>query len=202
MPPPFDGSMSSHLSGVRFRFPVFFAAALLISGRFETSIASDQPSWYPALEPIRKQTIILSAGTTLNGQPHLGGYFDLPRAWQAGVQIRSGLWRAVNTFEYLPQTGLQIRKLWWGDDDEESVRNSEYLGLSLGGYFGYDFQGRRTGPQPFAALSAGKYWIPFFNSPLGLDLYLELSRYFNGILPHRSQLDFLTAACNLFYKLP
>ena len=186
----------------RFRSLFLFAAVFFPAAFGVIPAAANQIYREAEPEPVPKQSLILSMGTTLNGQPQLAGYLDLPGTWQAGLQIRSGLWRAVDAFEYLPQTGLQLRKLWQGDEDEESVRNSEYIGLTVGGYFGYDFQGRRTGPQPFAAFSAGKYWMPFSNLPVGLDIYLELSRCFNGILPHRSQLDFLTAAFNVFYMLP
>ena len=69
-------------------------------------------------------------------------------------------------------------------------------------FFAYDFNGEKAGPKPYGTLSLGKYWMPFDNQPLGLDLNLELTRYFSGLLPGRTELVYATVGIHVFYVIP
>lgn len=144
---------------------------------------------------------VFAVGSDLGLLPHLAVHRDLPGAWQAGVQARMTPKNARVGYDYLPQIGLNLRKLWLGDEDEAPIRNSEYFGITLGGFFGYDFEGSEAGLSPFGSLSLGKYWMPFESQPFGLDLDLELTRYISGHLPGRSELVFITLGANVFYAL-
>ncbi len=149
--------------------------------------------------PVRKPyTLTLTIGTTIS-QPQLAAYLDLPQAWQAGLQLRSGLWQAGNVYEAIPEVGLRVRKLWLGDGDAESLRSPEYLDLGAGTYYGYSFAGLRTGPALFVAAAAGKYWAPFAELPAGMDVFVEISRYFQGYPPRSGQVVFFTAGISVFY---
>ena len=168
-----------------------------------------------ALAPIRAQLLpgenpsestqlvhFAEAGLDLAGQPQLGAYLGLPRGWQAGLQVRSGVWVAVDGYDYLPQTGLHGRKLWTSDGEFESIRNSEYLDVGLGAFFAYDLASEKIGPRPFVSVAIGKYWTPFENLPAGLDLGLEITRYLSGVPPRRTAIDRITACLNTFYRFP
>jgi hypothetical protein len=156
----------------------------------------------PRLSTMIEGGAAFSIGSDLGLLPQLGCYRDLPHSWQAGLQARVHPRDAKAGYDYLPQIGLNVRKLWLGDEDGEPIRNSEYFGLALGGFFAYDFEGARAGLKPFGTLSLGKYWMPFDNQPFGLDLNLDLTRYISGHLPGRSELVFITLGVNFFYVLP
>lgn len=143
-----------------------------------------------------------SIGSDLGMQPELAGYLDLPRSWQAGIHARSILEKSQVAYDYLPQVSLEIRKLWLGDEGADPVSNSEYFSLSVGGYFAYSFNGRKTWINPLGSVALGKYWMPVEKLPFGLDLSLELSRFVTGHLQGRSQLVFITTGLKLFYVLP
>jgi hypothetical protein len=143
-----------------------------------------------------------SIGSDLGVQPELASYLDLPNTWQAGLRARSILAKSDSGYDYLPQVSLEIRKLWLEDEGTDPVRNSEYFSMSVGGYFAYDFNGKKTWLKPLGSLALGKYWMPFDNQPYGLDLSMELSRLFFGHLQGRSQLVYITIGLQLFYVLP
>jgi hypothetical protein len=156
----------------------------------------------PALSSVFEIGTAASIGSDLGFQPQLTGFRDLPKAWQAGLQARIASKGAVRGYDYLPQMGLSLRKLWLGDGDSASVRNAEYFGMSLGGFFAYNFDGEEAGLKPFGSVSIGKYWMPLSGSPLGLDLNLELTRYLSGHLPYRSQTTYVNLGLHLLYRLP
>lgn len=143
----------------------------------------------------------LAIASDLGAQPQLGCFRDLG-SWQLGLQVRIAPAHARSGYDYLPQTNLQVRKSWLGDGDTGAVRNSEYFGLSLGGFFAYNFNGEKAGLKPYGSLTLGKYWMPFENTPFGLDLNLELTRYLSGHLPTRSETTYVTLGLHLFYQVP
>jgi hypothetical protein len=157
--------------------------------------------------PAKPSTIVeagsaIPIGSDLGAQPQIGGFRDLNDHWQAGIQARVTPGGGSSGYAFLPQVNLSMRMLWLGDEYAEPVRNSEYFGISGGGFFAYNFDGEKAGLRPFGTLSLGKYWMPFDNQPLGLDLNLELMRYFSGHLPGRSELVFITMGIHLFYVVP
>lgn len=145
---------------------------------------------------------VFAVGSDLGLLPHLACFRDLPGSWQLGLQARIAPHDARAAYDYLPLIGLNVRKLWLGDEDEAAIRNSEYFGLTLGGFFAYDFEGGEAGLKPFGTISLGKYWMPFEAQPFGLDLNLELTRFISGHLPGRSELVFITLGASLFYAIP
>jgi hypothetical protein len=161
---------------------------------------SEKPRIKPAT--IAEAGAAVAIGSDLGTQPQLGSFRDLPGSWQLGLQVRFDPGDAAAGYDYLPQADLGLRKLWLGDEDSEPIRNSEYFSLSLGGFFAYNFNGKRAGLKPFGTLSLGKYWMPFDNRPLGMDLNLELTRYLSGHLPNRSETTYITLGLHLFYLLP
>lgn len=178
-------------------------SAWTCAGAADDGLAADGTEKVPA-----KASTIIEAGSSiaiasdLGAQPQLGAFRDLSETWQAGLQIKVKPGGGASGYDFLPQANLGIRMLWLGDEDGIPMRNSEYFGLSIGGFFAYDFKGEQAGLRPFGTLSLGKYWMPFENQPLGLDLNLELSRYFYGHLPGRSELVYITTGIYLFYVLP
>jgi hypothetical protein len=158
--------------------------------------------------PRPKRTVVLEAGPAFaissdpGVQPQVGGYMDVTRSLQVGFQARISPLEASFAYDLLPQVSAGIRMLWLADETAEPIRNSEYFGASLGGYFAYDFRGARAGLRPFGTLALGKYWMPFDNRPFGLDLDIELTRYLSGHLPGRTELMFVTCGIDLFYELP
>ncbi len=154
------------------------------------------------LETMVEGGVALPIGSDLGFIPQLGCYRDLPGAWQLGLQARIRPQDAVTSYDFLPQAGLNLRKLWLGDEDAEPIRNSEYFGLTIGGYFAYDFEGVKAGMKPYGTLTLGKYWMPFDTQPFGLDLALDMTRFLGGHLPGRSELVIITIGANFFYILP
>ena len=156
--------------------------------------------------PVRHPVAFISGGMDaglgekLLWQPQVGAYLDVPWDLQLGLQIRSDL-AADERYDWLPQIGLQLRKLWLGDEDKLSVENSEYFCATVGGYFAYDFGGVHSGLRPFGSVTGGKYWMPFAGMPAGLDLYLGYTRYFMGHLPGKSSVDFISGGINVFRVL-
>lgn len=145
---------------------------------------------------------VFAIGSDLGLLPHLACFRDLPHSWQVGLDARIATHDAKVAYDYRPLIGLNVRKLWIGEEDVSPIRNSEYFGVTLGGYFAYDFEGTESGLNPFGTLSMGKYWMPFDTQPYGLDLNLELTRFISGHLPGRSELVFITLGASLFYALP
>jgi hypothetical protein len=175
-----------------------------------TSISADEIDLNPDGTPVPKAKKSLigelgtgySIGTDLGWQPHLGGYLDLPGTWQAGLHSRFSNLKASEFYDYFPQISLEVRKLWLGDEGADPVRNSEYFSVSIGGFFAYEFNGEKIGLRPLGALSLGKYWMPFDKQPYGLDISLELSRFFAGHLLDHSELVFITTSVAVFYAWP
>ena len=145
---------------------------------------------------------VIAIASSLGLQPQIGIFRDLPHFLQAGIQARIAFTGESEGYDILPQVDVSIRKLWPGDEDAKPIGNSEYFGVSIGGFFAYDFKGQKAGLEPYGTLSLGKYWMPFDNLPFGLDLNLELTRYFSGRLPGRTELVFITTGVHLFYVLP
>ena len=157
--------------------------------------------------PVRLSTLAeggstLAIASTLGAQPQVGIFRDLSRNLQAGFQVRTVTGGGSTGYDFLPQMDVSLRTLWLGDEFAEPVRNSEYFGLSAGMFFAYDFDGKKSGPRPYGTLSLGKYWMPFDNQPLGLDLNLELTRYFSGLLPGRTELVYAKVGLHVFYVIP
>ncbi len=160
----------------------------------------------------RKETLAeagaaVAVGSRMGSLPRIAFYRDLPKAWQWGAEAKMALRSAEAAYDYLPLLGVSLRKLWLGDGDTASIRNSEFIGFTLGTYFAYDFQGDRDGPRPMAAVSIGKYWMPFENRPLGLDLTLDLMTLklpflTSGHLSGQSDQVVVTFGLNLFYAFP
>jgi hypothetical protein len=189
----------------RFLFPALFIFLLALSVA-PARAAEELPE---GLEPppVELSTIVaggasIAIGSDLGTQPQLGCFRDLPGSWQVGLQVRFAPAGAERGYDYRPLTNVSFRKLWLGDEDTQPIRNSEYFGLSLGGYFAYDFGGNQIGLKPFGTVDLGKYWMPFDNRPFGLDLNLELTRYLTGHLPNRSETAYLTLGLHLFYLVP
>lgn len=174
--------------------------------------AAQSQEYFPAVDGLEAQKpdrkAILEAGTAIpigsdfGFQPQLGGYFDFARTWQAGLQLRISPSHISEPYDALPQFSAHIRKVWHGDGDVAAIRNSEYFGLAAGGFFGYGFDGEKSGLNPFANLALGKYWMPFDGIPYGLDLSIEMTRYFTGHLPGRTVQVFIATGINVFYLLP
>jgi hypothetical protein len=198
-------SLSSHL----MKWSLIAFSLLLISGIARTIQAEEMDinlDGTPA-KPSRKAFILAfgagySIGSDLGLQPQLGLYRDLPKSWQTGLRLRLATPNSKALYDNLPQISLDFRKLWLGDEGTDPYRNSEYFSLSLGGYLAYEFSGDKIGLSPLGALTLGKYWMPFDESPFGLDIYLELSRLFSGHLLKSSELVFITTGINFIYVLP
>ncbi len=156
-------------------------------------------------EPVTRKSRLLHVGTVwsvnsdLGWQPQLGVLFDLPLSMQLGAHVRIIPNQASETYEFLPQTVLEFRKLWLSDEGIDPFRNSEYFSVTFGGFFAYDFSGKRLGLRPLGSFCIGKYWVPFENKPWGFDFSLELTRLFSGHLPHRPELEFINLGVNLFF---
>jgi hypothetical protein len=146
-------------------------------------------------------------GSKLGSLPQIGCFRDLPDSWQAGIQARIVPQGAGTGYDYLPLANLTVRKLWLGDEASDPIRNSEYFGLSLGAYFGYDFGGKRDGMRPMGSVSLGKFWMPFASQPVGLDLSLDLTTlklpfFASGHLAGSSDQVIVTCGASLFYAIP
>ena len=180
--------------------------ALLLCAAFalaEGDLAADGTEKPPAkLSTLIEGGSSLDIGSSLGALPQIGAFRDLSETWQLGLQARMSPGGASSAYAFLPQISLGMRMLWLGDEDAQPVRNSEYFGMAGGGYFAYNFDGEEAGLRPFGTLSLGKYWMPFDNQPLGLDLNLELTRYFSGHLPGHSELVYITFGIQLFYAIP
>ncbi len=206
MPPPLERfsrkTVLRAFSRARFVFPALalFLAAAPARAANDLPDGSEPPRIKPATLLVGGASV--AVGSDLGTQPQLGCFRDLPASWQLGLQVRFAPAGAKRGYDYLPLTDVSVRKLWLGDEDTQPIRNSEYFGLSLGGYFAYDFGGLEAGLKPFGTLDLGKYWMPFDNRPLGLDLNLELTRYLSGHLPNRSETTYITIGLHMFYLLP
>jgi hypothetical protein len=156
----------------------------------------------PKLSTLIEGGSSIAIASDLGALPQIGVFRDLSETWQVGLQARMSPGGATSGYDFLPQMSLGVRMLWLGDEDVQPVRNSEYFGIAGGGFFAYNFDGEEAGMRPYGTLSLGKYWMPFDNQPLGLDLNLELTRYFSGHLPGRSELVYITCGVQLFYVIP
>lgn len=149
----------------------------------------------------------LAIGSKLGSLPKLACFRDLPDSWQAGIQARLAPGGARTAYDYLPLADLSLRKLWLGDEGSDPIRNSEYFGIALGVFFGYDFAGKRDSMRPMGSVTVGKYWMPFESRPLGLDLSLDLTTLklpFSNSGRLRGSSDQVIVSCgaNLFYAIP
>jgi hypothetical protein len=180
-------------------------AALAYSGApaSDDGLAADGTEMPPVkLSTVAEAGSAIPIGSDLGAQPQIGIFRDITDAWQLGFQARVTPGGAKAGYDFLPQMNLVARFLWLGDEGVSQIRNSEYFGFAAGGFFAYNFDGEKAGLKPVASFSLGKYWMPFENQPLGLDLNLELSRYFSGHLPGRSELVYITTGIHLFYVIP
>lgn len=188
------------------RAPLLVTIACLCSGAwsmYDQGLAADGTERPPArLTTLVEGGSTLAIASTLGPQPQVGVFRDLSQNLQAGLQVRMVTGGGSSGYDFLPQVDVSLRTLWLGDEFAEPVRNSEYFGLSAGMFFAYDFDGEKAGPRPYGTLSLGKYWMPFDKQPLGLDLNLELTRYFSGLLPGRTELVYATVGIHVFYVIP
>jgi hypothetical protein len=187
--------------------PPAFALLALLS--IPLSAAGQEISYMdPGFAGKRAKTMLAAGGLELpvvggeTVQPQLAGYVDLPGELQAGIKLRLDFLAAESPYDLIPQGALHLRKVWLNDQDTSSVRNSEYISLSAGAYAAYDFRGDRIGARPFGGVTLGKYWMPFADQPYGLDLSLELTRYFSGHPPGKPVNHFLSASVSLFRAFP
>ena len=185
-----------------FLICLFCATVSVFASEVELNLEDGSPVAKPRKAFMLNAGMGYSIGNSLGLQPQLGGYLDLPKSWQAGLKIRLVTSNTVDLYDYFPQTSLDIRKSWLGDEGSDPVRNSEYFGLSIGGYLAYGFGGEKIGLRPLGAIELGKYWMPFDNLPFGMDISLELSRFFSGHLGDRAELVFITTSLSCFYVLP
>lgn len=164
----------------------------------------------PGEETRFRPFVFLTGGLNLNTCPQAGAYYEFSRSWQAGLEVRSWLPNADAGYDFIPETDLHLRKLWLGAEERESLRNSEYLDVSVGVFPSYRFlpldqiiQGKtepRDGPMPQARLSLGKYWMPFRALPVGLDINLAIGHYFaNGHPPGYHHVDYVTATLSVLW---
>jgi hypothetical protein len=190
--------------------PLAFALALLAAvpgqGRAEESglLPDDAQTRAQRRFTLAEAGYAFAIGSKLGSLPQIGCFRDLPGSWQAGMQARMAPHGASTGYDYLPVAAVVVRKLWLGDEATDPIRNSEYFGMAMGGYFGYDFGGERNGMQPMGSVSLGKYWMPFDSRPLGLDVSIELMTlklpFFNsGHLAGSSDQVIVTCGANLFY---
>lgn len=149
----------------------------------------------------------LAIGSKLGSLPQIGCFRDLPGNWQAGFQARIAPHGAGTGYDYRPFATVGVRKLWLGEEGADPIRNSEYFGIALGGYYGYDFGGQRIGLTPMGSVSLGKFWMPFDSRPFGLNLSLDLNSlkipfFASGHLAGSSDQVIVTCGGSLFYAIP
>src|SRR4051794_7360485 len=95
-------------------FSILFLSAAL------PARAADTDTQDFVLEPKIKKTALFESGmgvgvlSDLGWQPQLAGYLDLGRSFQMGLQIRVVTSGSTASYDYLPETTLQLRKLWLG----------------------------------------------------------------------------------------
>ena len=87
------------------------------------------------------------------------------------------------------------------DEEEESLRNSEYVDLAAGAFPAYGNDGTRSGYLPQGRLAVGKYWMPVLGWHGGLDVNIALVQYFRGHPPGLGQNEIFTVAAAFFYRL-
>src|SRR4051794_37827608 len=97
----------------------FLIVALLACLTGAWARAGDSPSGPDILEEkTAKLSAIVEAGAAFGMgsdqgvEPQLGCYRDLPASWQIGLQARVSPAGASTGYDYLPQIGAEIRKLW------------------------------------------------------------------------------------------
>lgn len=205
-PPPAPFPHPRTASCLRAASRLLRLGALLCAGAFaaeDPGLAADGTERPPArLSTLVEGGSTIAIASSLGAQPQLGVFRDLNRNLQAGLQVRMVTGGGSGGYDFLPQVDVSLRTLWLGDEFAEPVRNSEYFGLSAGMFFAYGFDGEKAGPRPYGTFSLGKYWMPFDTQPLGLDLNLELTRYFSGLLPGRTELVYATVGLHVFYVIP
>ena len=150
----------------------------------------------------------LTGGFNLNACPQAGAYYEFKRSWQIGLEARSWIANADTAFDFIPEFDAHLRKLWLSAEDRESMRNSEYADLSAGLFPCYRFlpldeilpgvNEPMEGLRPHVRLSLGKYWMPFFPAPYGVDINLTLGHYFGGHPPDYAHIDYVTAGISVF----
>ncbi len=146
-----------------------------------------------------------SIGSDLGIQPQFGGYLHFASAWQMGLHLRFPITDSYDRYDYFPETSLELRRLWLGDDGQGTMSNGEYFSLAVGAYHGYGFDGEKDGLGPLASIAIGKYWTLFETKNMqdwGFDTSIELSRLIQGHLVGGTDLVFLTLQISVYYLLP
>jgi len=173
---------------------------------------SDSAMGLPEAQATFQPTVILDAGYAFSGTPQLGAHCEFKRGWQLGLELRSWARKAEASQDYWPEIGLQVRRLWLAAEENDALRNSEYVEIGLGLFPAYSF-GKTDfsqsfeatvdalGYRPMARLAIGKYWKPFNNVPGGLDANLVLGRYLSGHPPGFGHRDLLTVFLGAFWEL-
>ncbi len=108
-----------------------------------------------------------------------GALFWAP-AWQASLHATLEKRKGVDGLNAISGIGLHILRIWFDESNEHPLENSEFLFAAFNLHHNYQESLGHLRPQ--LGLGLGKYWKPFDNIPLGLDLQVELSRVFFGVL--------------------
>ena len=195
-----------------FLFPNLFLLTLFLIGATTPSVSAEADINLDGtpIEKHRSRFFIecgpaYSIGSDLGIQPQLGGYLHFASDWQMGLHLRFPITDSYDRYDYFPETNLELRRLWLGDDGQGTMRNGEYFSFSMGAYHGYGFDGEKEGLEPLAAISIGKYWTVFETKNLqdwGFDTSIELSRLIQGHLLGGTDLVFVTLQISVYYLLP
>ncbi len=190
----------------------WLSALFFILGFFPTSSLSQAvDSTFAMLEAEShfKHRIFLAAGYALSGTPQTGAYWHFAPSWQGGLEFRSWSATARTSMDHWPEIGLHLRRIWLAAEENEALRNSEYVEFGLGLFPAYSFAltdletfmpyDKRLGYRGMLRAAIGQYWMPFSNVPFGLDANVVLGRYLDGHPPGYPHRDLLTLTVTLFW---
>lgn len=152
---------------------------------------------------------LFAAGYAISGTPQLGAHWHFAPSWQGGLELRSWSAHARTGKDHWPEIGLHLRRIWLAAEENDALRNSEYVDFGLGFVPTYSFAltdletlttyDRRLGYRGMLRAALGQYWMPFSNVPLGLDANVVLGRYLQGHPPGYPHRDLLTLTVTLFW---
>ncbi len=163
-------------------WPLIFLVILLASK------VNAQEIW-DAKKPINSSPNIFAAGINLHKEIYIEYSRNFHQYWQTGLRIRGDLFRSLSPLDRLVEFGIQVRRLWLSEQDDDATLNSEYLQFHVGMYRNPDqvdvfinsFLGDEIGQfHPLIAVGIGKYWRPFPQIPAGLNFNVELSTILAG----------------------
>ncbi|MDQ3003655.1 MAG: hypothetical protein M3Y08_20655, partial [Fibrobacterota bacterium] len=125
---------------------IVLLAAVLLARPISAGVSSDGLEKPPVvMSTLVEAGPVIAIASSLGLQPQIGIFRDLPYFLQTGIQARIAFTGESEGYDILPQVDLSIRKLWLGDEDAKPISNSEYFGVSIGGFFAYDFIGQKVG---------------------------------------------------------